>query len=252
MRSIDPDDYQDVPRAVAVLARNYEAGTSTGSHSHPRTQLLYATSGLMLATTRDGSWAVPAGHALLIPPQLVHDVTMHGQVSMLTAYLSVSAFAAPSQCRVLPISPLLDVLLMALAGEPVLYDENGRGGHLAALVLDEIRRAPATPFVLPLPEEPRLRRLCRELIENPGLRYDLDIWADRIGVSRRTLTRHFRLETGLSFGEWRRRVRMVDTMVRKAHGEGLHRIAPELGYSSVRAFQAMIRRTATERKTDED
>ncbi len=244
MRSLQADDYQDVPRPVAVMAKDFASGATTGRHSHPRAQLLYATAGLMVATTEDGTWAVPAGHALLIPPGVAHDVAMHGAVAMRTAYLATTALAAPaSVCRVLRVSALLNAALVALADEPVLYDAAGRGGHLAALILDEIARAPDTPFTLPLPRDTRLRRLCRELIDNPGLTHDIDAWADQIGVSRRTLTRRFRDETALSFGAWRRRVRLLEAMTRQAQGGSAAQTAFAVGYGSSRAFQTMVRRT---------
>src|SRR5687768_1200479 len=136
MRSTEARDYQDVPRAIAVMAKDFAPGSTTGQHSHTRAQLLYATAGLMIAATEDGTWAVPAGYALLIPPDVVHEVTMHGEVAMRTAYLAASALAVPPVCHVLPVSALLDAALVALADEPILYDAEGRGGHLAALVLD--------------------------------------------------------------------------------------------------------------------
>jgi len=244
MRSTLAQDYQDVPRPVAVMAKDFPSGATTGWHGHSRAQLLYATAGLMVATTADGTWAVPAGHALLIPPGVMHDVAMHGTVSMRTAYLTPEALAAaPSACRVLRVSPLLDIALVTLADEPILYDVAGRGGHLAALVLDEIDRAPDTPFALPLPQDSRLRRLCRALIDDPGLDGGIDAWAEAVGVSRRTLTRRFREETGLSFGAWRRRVRLLEAMTRRARGASLHEVTAAVGYRSPRAFQSMMQRT---------
>ena len=78
------------------------------------------------------------GHALLIPPRRPHEVTMHGRVEMLTAYVSPAAWrqVARADCRVVRVSRLLDAALEALGGEPLLYDRRGRGGRLAAIVLD--------------------------------------------------------------------------------------------------------------------
>ena len=102
---------------------------------------------------------------------------------------------------------------------------------------------PDASFALPLPRDARLRRLCRELIDDPGLGHDLDAWADRIGVGRRTLTRRFRQETGLSFAAWRRRVRLLEAMTRQARGGSASRIAAAVGYGSARAFRTMARRS---------
>lgn len=253
MRSTRAEDYQDVPRPVTVMAKAFAAGTNTGWHRHPRGQLLYATRGLMVANTEGGTWAVPANHALLIPPGLTHDVTMHGvtmhgEVAMRTAYLAPTAgdptvsTVCSTACRVILVSPLLDAALQALADEPVLYDPEGRGPHLAALILHEIAHAPATPFELPLPSDKRLRTLCQALIEAPALPHDIDTWAREVGVSRRTLTRRFRNETGLSFGAWRRRLRLLHTLMQQAEGLALKDAARGVGYRSTQALQAMMRR----------
>lgn len=245
MRSTLASDYQDVPRPVAVMAKAFEADSMTGRHSHPRAQLLYAASGLMTATTAGGAWAVPEGHALLIPPGLEHDVAMHGSVAMLTAYIAPEALpGCGATCRVLKVTPLLREALTALAREPVLYDPAGRGGHLAALVLDETARAEATPFALPLPADGRLKRVCRALMDDPALGLGVDDWADRAGLSRRTFTRRFREGTGLSFGEWRRRLRLLAAMTRSAQGMAPAEAALRVGYRDPRALAEMMRREA--------
>jgi len=235
--------YQTVPRAVAVMPKSYPAGASTGWHSHPRAQLLYATAGLTLVRAEDGTWVLPARHALWIPPGLSHEVRMHGEVSMCSAYIAPEAVGIlPTGCRVLEVSSLLASALEALAVEPLLYDETGRGGHLAALILDEIARAPETALTLPLPRDVRLRRICEALLKDPGSSLDIDGWAERAGASRRTLTRGFRAETGLSFGDWRARLRVLRAMTMASDGAPLHQIASAVGYADQRALRTAARR----------
>jgi AraC-like DNA-binding protein len=230
--------------AVGVIPLN--GNTKTGWHSHRRGQLLYANGGLMVVSAEDGTWAVPSGHALLITPELTHRVSWHGCTDTPTAYIEPSAFgtAAPETCRVIQLSPLLDVSLRALAEEPALYELEGRAQHLEALILDEIARAPETMFALPLPHNRGLRKLCRALIETPSIGMDIDEWADTIGVSRSTLTRTFRAQTGMSFAEWRRRVRMLYALTQQAEGVPLHVAAKTAGYRSANALRDMVRRNA--------
>lgn len=247
MRSTDSGDYQAIPRPLSVMAKTFENRSSTGEHSHPRGQVLYATSGLMFARTHAGAWAVPTGYALLIPPLLPHDIGMHGRVEMVTAYIEAGAAASvmPASCRVVQVSKLLDATLQAMAREPVLYDADGRGGHLAELVLDEVRTAEATALVLPMPLGPRLRRMCQEVVDDPGSSLSIDIWADRIGVSRRTLTRHIRQETGLSFGDWCRRLRLLKAIALEAEGAPMKLVAGQVGYRSPQALKAMLKRATS-------
>ncbi|BCB21546.1 helix-turn-helix transcriptional regulator [Bosea sp. ANAM02] len=235
--------YQTVPRAVAVMPKSYESGASTGWHSHPRAQLLYATAGLTLVRAEDGTWVLPARHALWIPPRLSHEVRMHGAVSMCSAYIAPEAVGVlPSGCRVLEVSALLASALEALSVEPLLYDEAGRGGHLAALILDEIARAPETPLTLPLPRDPRLRRICDALLKDPALDVDLDGWAERAGASRRTLTRGFRAETGMSLGDWRARLRVLRAMTMTSDGASPQQVVKAVGYADQRALRTAARR----------
>jgi AraC-like DNA-binding protein len=164
-------------------------------------------------------------------------------VSMRTAYLRCeNQIGLPTTCRVVRAPPLLQEALVALAAEPPAYDLAGRGGHLAALILDEIVRAPAAQFALPLPADRRLRPLARRLIKDPDSRLDINGWADAVGVSRRTLTRLFRAQTGLAFAPWRCRLRLLRAVEYHAGGEPLARAVVRVGYNSVAAFQAMARR----------
>ncbi len=235
--------YPEVARPVVAMAKAFAAGETTGWHQHRRHQLIYAVRGLMIASAAHGTWVVPSGFALWMPAGTAHCVAMRGPVAMRTIYVEPDAHVAlPGDCRVIAVSALLAAVLVAQVAEPVLYDEAGRGGHLAALALDEVARAPATPFALAVPVDSRLAALARRLIETPGSGAGIDALADAAGVSRRTLTRQFRRQTGLSLGAWLRRLRLVEAAARHAEGQPLARVAAALGYRSVAAFRAMARR----------
>lgn len=235
--------YPDVDRTVVAVAKEFAPGTTTGPHRHTRGQFIFAIQGLMVATTEGGTWVVPSDHALWVPPGMTHDVAMHGNVSMRTAYLSRGNQRAwPGNCRVIRVPPLLREALVALSAEAPEYDEAGRAGHLAALILDEIGHAPVTLFALSLPADRRLRILAQRLLADPGLRLDIDGWSDAVGVSRRTLTRLFRMQTGLPFATWRRRLRLLHAVERHASGEPLARVVARLGYDNLAAFLTMARR----------
>jgi len=244
MRSTEAADYQDVPRPLAVMRKRFPQGSSTGWHSHVRGQTLYSTQGLMLAQTDAGAWAVPTGHALLIPPGLRHDISMHGEVRMLTAYIDPSIWlsVAGPACRVIKASRLFDAALAALCEEPVLYQPEGRGALLSSVIIDEVMRAPTAELALPLPRAARLREICRKLIETPALPQGLDEWADAIATSRRTLTRKFREETGMSFAAWKRQLRQLQSLKLREEGVPLKSIASRVGYRSPQALRAMMKR----------
>ncbi|QCI64120.1 helix-turn-helix transcriptional regulator [Phreatobacter stygius] len=236
---------EETPRPVTVLDQSFPNGARTRWHSHRRTELVHASGGLLVLNTEDGTWTAPAGHALLVAANVPHELAAYGCSEMRAAFLTDEALglALPTTCRVIAVSELLDIALRALAAGPLLYDLGGRGGHLAALITDEITKAAEIQIALPVPQNKTLRKLCRELIQTPSLALDLDGWSDRIGVSRSTFTRRFRAETGLSFAEWRRRLRMLHALTLRADGAPLRLAAQTAGYRSTNALRDMMRRT---------
>ncbi|WP_069878195.1 helix-turn-helix domain-containing protein [Bosea sp. BIWAKO-01] len=231
-----------------MLHQSFASGARTRWHSHRRTELLHASGGLLVLSTETGTWTVPSGYALLVPADIPHELAGFGCCEMRAAFFTDEALgpALPAECRVIAVSDLLDVAMKSLATGPLLYDVAGRGGHLAALVVDEIAKAPEIHIALPMPHAMRLRKLCRDMIQKPSLDLDLDGWAQHVGVSRSTFTRQFRSETGLSFAEWRRRLRMLHTLTLQADGVPLRQAARTAGYRSANALRDMMRRTMSE------
>ena len=245
LRSTNPDDYQQVPRAVAAMPKDFAGGYEIAPHRHRRAQLIYATVGTMRISTEAAVWVVPPQRALWMPPGVRHSIVMSGDVTMRTLYLRQDAAAGmPDVCRVLHISPLLRELIVRATELPVHYDERGAAGHVVALSLDELPREPALPLHLPMPRDKRLHRLCSALLAHPGDPRTLEDWAGWANASPRTLARLFVTETGLTFGAWRQQARVLEAMGRLGGGQAVTDVALDLGYDSVSAFSAMFRRAS--------
>ena len=244
LRSIDPDDYQTVPRPLAAMPKQYPAGYVLLPHLHPRAQLTYARSGTMTITTVTGIWVVPPQRAVWIPAETEHSIAMTSPVEMVGIYIEPAAAPhLPQTACVIAVSRLLRELILEASGLPVLYDETGRDGRVMALILDEVRALPALPLHLPRPRDARLVRLCDELAAKPASNRDLTGWSAEIGASSRNIERLFAKETGMSFGAWRRQALLLASLSRLAAGEPVTTVALDLGYDSPSAFTAMFRRT---------
>ena len=244
MKSTDREDYQDTARPLAGMAKDFADGFSIEPHSHPRAQLTWALSGVMTVTAPRGSWVVPPNRALWIPARTRHAIRMSGAVAMRAIYVDPAvAGAAGAECKVIPVSPLLRALMLELVAAPLDYDEGGRTGHVAALLLDEIRVLEALPLYIPMPGDRRLLRVCEALLRDPGRRDTLDEWAVFAGASSRTLARLFERETGMRFVDWRHQVRLAEALARLAQKEDVTSVARAVGYDSASAFSAMFRRT---------
>jgi AraC-like DNA-binding protein len=242
MKSTDRADYQDTPRPLAGMAKEFPDGFRIEPHSHPRAQLTWAAKGVMTVTAARGTWVVPPNRALWIPAGTEHAIRMSGPVAMRAIYVDRGVAAAVAEvCKVVLVSALLRALMLELVAAPLDYDETGRWGHVAALFLDEIRMLDAQPLHIPMPRDKRLLRVCEALLRDPARRDTLEEWSATAGASSRTLARLFERETGMRFVDWRHQVRLAEALVRLAQGRDVAAAARAVGYDSASAFTAMFR-----------
>jgi AraC-like DNA-binding protein len=250
-KGLDHYDCQSVPRVMTALARDEATGSYIAPHSHPRGQLLYATSGLMRAATDTGIWLLPPQRGLWIPAGVVHDQRMLSPTTMRTIYIEpATANRLGNTCRTIEISPLLKELILALLAEPVEYSLTERNNHLVALILLELETARTVNLEIPWPKDRRLLTICESILAAPHSPMSLEYWADKVGGSPRTLIRLFIKETGQTFRHWVQQVRLAEALNRLEAGESVNHVANALGYTSPSAFAAMFRKTMGQSPTD--
>lgn len=238
------DAVEDHDLAVVGLRKSYAKGDLSSWHHHGRHQLIYAVSGLMLAQTERARWAVPAGHGLVMPAGVAHQIRMLGRVQLQSVYLRPEAPGAEAllECRIVAISPLLAELIASFTALQNPWPETPQSYHLAQLILIELAQAADSALALPFPDHAGLHRVCRALVADPALPFGLDHWAAQAGMSRRAFTRAFQRETGMSFGEWRQRLRCQGALQAIADGVPLAQAAKRLGYACPYALRKMMQR----------
>ncbi|NDW00208.1 helix-turn-helix transcriptional regulator [Salipiger sp. PrR002] len=231
--------------AVIATANEYPAHLEFPEHRHARAQLLYASRGVVTVNTPAGSWVMPPQRAVWLPPDTPHSARTNGRVSMRSIYIAPELAATldhPGTCCVVEVSELLRALLRASADMPLTYPEHSRYGRIAQLMLDELNFNQITPLNAPLPQHPKLRAICADIMRRPGQRVSIDDVADRMGVSRSSLTRLFRTETGLSFGIWLQQARMLEALRNIADGQPLAHVALDCGFANQSAFTTCFRK----------
>lgn len=234
--------------AVRTLATNYASGYRIESHQHPWNQLLYATTGAMTVSTPRSSWMVPATRAVFIPARAAHAIRMWGTVEMRTLYFAAALTRFQShECVVLEVAPLLRELILRTVERIGLDGRAAHDARLIGLLEDEVESAIAaaadSPLVLPMPQEDRALALAHYLIGQPLSSDPVNELAQRHGVARRTLERRYRDETGMSFGMWRQKARLLHSIRLLAEGRSVTDTALDCGYASVSAFIAAFKGT---------
>lgn len=236
-------DYPLEQRPVVALQDEYPPGFVDPTHSHQRTQLLYASSGVMSVVTDGTSFVLPPQRALWLPAGTAHEVSCRGPVSLRTLYIDPTIDKYPGQCRVIEVSEFLRALILEVVKFGADYDLDGREGRIVRLLLDEIERMPNAPYQARMPMDDRLVRVCRAIIADPADGRDLDELAKLAGMSRRTFTRLFKQETGMGVAVWRQQVRLMEALSLLSSGRSVTMVAYDVGYDSPSAFTAMFHRT---------
>ncbi|MGY1433880.1 AraC family transcriptional regulator [Streptomyces reniochalinae] len=242
-KSENRDDYQDVPRPVAAMARDLADGHHIPPHRHRRAQLIYGITGAITVGTPLGTWVVPASRGAWVPAALDHEMTCAGRVAMRTLYLGPGAATRlPATPTVVSVPPLLRELIDEATRLPVEYDTEGRDGLVMRLLLSELSPRPVPALHLPAPDCPRLADLCARIRRCPQ-----DAWTTRQAaaaahMSPRSLQRRFAETTGMSLGHWVRQAKLAHAVALLAKGAPVTTVALRVGYATPSAFTAMFRR----------
>jgi AraC-like DNA-binding protein/quercetin dioxygenase-like cupin family protein len=233
-----------VPTSVGVIVVGHfplASGQWIAPHSHTHHQLAWTRSGVLGVAVADSYWVLPPTRALWLPAGVVHRTGATRDAVLCSLYF------APQRCALhwaeptaVGVDGLLAHLIGYLAREDLADDARLRA---EAVVLDLLHPLPALPIDVPNPVDERVRAVADALLADPTDPRSLDAHARSIGVSRRTLTRLFVQDTGLSFDRWRTHMRLRAALPLLAEGRPVSQAARAVGYATPSAFLAAFRRT---------
>lgn len=162
-----------------------------------------------------------------------------------------SVYLGPALCEQLPpqpctlaISDILKAILSDFADRDVNIPESEADVRLAQVLVDQLRQAPVHDCFLPYASRPGLLSVLEGMQADPGDNRALAQWAEQVHVSERTLARQFARDLGMSFGEWRQRLRFLAAIEALDSPRSVQEVAFDLGYSTASAFIAMFQRQA--------
>ncbi|MNR83790.1 HTH-type transcriptional repressor of iron proteins A [compost metagenome] len=225
---------------MITTANSYPRGTRLGLHVHREAQLLFASSGVMQVSTPKGRWLVPPARAVWLPPGIEHAVDMLADIQMRTLLIPSEQLAQhPEAPRlttefVVAVGPLLRETILA-AFKPDAHPQ--RKTVLMQLALFELAKDEDGATFMPMPNDPRARRVADLILADPANNNELELLAYSTGASARTITRLFPAETNLTFKEWRQRARIMAAVEALSNGPtSIKQLSLQLGFSSVAAF----------------
>lgn len=227
--------------AIVVGDFPLSSGQWIPPHSHPQHQLAWTRSGVLGVAVDDTYWVLPPTRALWLPAGVVHRTGATRNAVLRSLYLEPDRcaldWAAPTPVGV---DGLLAHLIDYLSRPDLTRDVRLRA---EGVVLDLLRPLPTTPIRVPRPVDERVCAVADALQADPADSRSLEAHARAVGVSRRTLTRLFVHDTGMSFDRWRTQLRLRAALPLLAEGLPVARVAHAVGYATPSAFLAAFRRT---------
>jgi len=116
--------------------------------------------------------------------------------------------------------------------------------RLIQVLLDQLATRDTQHHFLPSSDNKYLATILAEVEESPLDITSLAQWAEKVHTTERTLARHCQSELGMSFTEWRLRVRYLYSMELLRSGQSVKEVALTLGYNQASPFIAMFKKYA--------
>jgi AraC-like DNA-binding protein len=110
------------------------------------------------------------------------------------------------------------------------------------VVRDQLRRTREEPTMLPTARDPRLAAACA-LAADLSAPVALADLARAVNAGERTLSRLFRREFGMTYPQWRTRLRVFESMILLAGGTSVTEAGLRCGWGTTSGFVETFHRT---------
>jgi AraC-like DNA-binding protein len=216
---------------------------ATPWHFHDMHQLLYAFEGAVEVEGRRGCYKIPHQFAAWIPAGAVHRTTIQ-KIASGSVFLDPAMVACAEDApRVIPAPPILREMVMHAMRWPLGRAEDATGTAyfeaFAALCAEWI--AAEVALVLPSSRDARIAAIMDHTRVHIATVTLADV-CRAAAMSERSLRRHFRAATGLSWEAYRHRLRLclaIDAL--EVDGEPIGAVAAAVGYDDPAAFARAFR-----------
>ncbi|MFT3799107.1 helix-turn-helix domain-containing protein [Microbacterium sp.] len=181
---------------------------------------------------------LPVGHALWVPAEVRHALTVRANSVVIPLFFDCDATATTLRApTIVAVGRELRTLLLAYlqSTTSIIRPHANITRQLFAL----LEGAPAA--ALPLPASAPARLVAETLRANPGDDRPVDDLAHAAHTSRRTLERAFLAETGMSVRDWRIRNRVEAAAALLRSHAAVPAVARRVGYTNVNAFRRVFK-----------
>ncbi|EGT0669073.1 TPA: helix-turn-helix domain-containing protein [Citrobacter freundii] len=208
----------------------------TEFHSHSWIQFIYTRTGTVYVEVDEKFWHLPPLHGVWLPKDSSHALWSSEKAEYICININKDFDGALNNVvsKLVEITPIIDsysAYFLSHSHELIKAQELKECAFIHFLIeLNEVS------FTLPYPVSPELIALCREIQAESGLSHTPEQCAEKLSISMSTFVRRFKKETGMTYQEWRLRMRLLQSITRVRKNESIFNIALDTGYSSASAY----------------
>ncbi len=232
-----------LPAPIFFRTANVPAQATYPLHRHAWGEFVYTFTGVMEVKIAGHHYLAPPQYGIWLPPNVEHRGLNRYEACHCSLYIAQELTEGlPADACALTVGPLVRSILDHLRRHPPALPRSAEDERLLRVLLDQLASAPRAGSYLPTSDDPLLAPVLQALDERPGDECSLGELARAANTTERTLLRRFQSELGMTFTEWRQRLRVVKAMPMLESGMKVETIALDLGYSNASAFISMFRR----------
>lgn len=228
---------------MVLRSLRLSAETSYPVEGHGWGEFVYSFRGMVELSVGQGHFLTPPHYGLWLPPGAVHGASTRPNTSYCILDITEELCGPlPDTVCSLEVSGIVKAILTDLVAREVTHARTESDERLMNVLIDQMSQASRRESYLPTSADRALGRVLEYLRQDPGDDRSLAEWADVVHSTERTLARRCRRDLGMSFLEWRQRLRLFQSLSMLQDGQKVQVVATAMGYRTSSAFIAMFNR----------
>ena len=218
-----------IEAAPAEFFMNFEAflpNSETRVHQHEWGQLVIIRGGIFEINAEGVRFLAPPHLAIWIPPNVNHKSYNCKPLEYCSLNISLElAKSLPKFTSLLNVTPIISAIVEDFRQRGVIVAKSKEDQNLVQVLFDQIAQQKPQQHFLPSSDNKFLQPILQAVEEDPMKDVTLQAWADKVHTTERTLARYCQHELGMSFTEWRLRVRYLFSLELLRKGQTVKKVA---------------------------
>ncbi len=237
--------FEELPSDVYMNFDAFNSNTVTRKHCHVWGQLQFIRGGMLELFADETRFLAPPNLAIWVPAGVKHYSFNRKPLDYCSLNVSIEKTQhMPKHTCLLGVTPIMSAIIEDFRQRGISSAETEQDIRLVDVLLDQLAKAPEKQHFLPTSSHKMLAPILRGLEEDPTNNDSLKDWAYRVHTTERSLARYCQTELGMSFTEWRLRIRYLHSMELLRKGKSVKETAFLLGYNQASPFITMFKRYA--------